>query len=436
MKTRPNHDATRVLMLGWEYPPRFVGGLGKASQGLAHGLADLGLDVVFVLPQFDSRRDGRRLRVIGAHNWNVHHHGSIIPRQAGGRHLLPLAARLSPYANPDPTTPGADLPVGDPRRIYGSELGREVRRFATQAGAIARCAQADVVHAHDWMTFPAAMAIAQREHLPWFVHVHSTEYDRAGSGANPDVAAIEQAACQQATGVFAVSDYTRRIIIERYGVPPERVRVIYNAPDGPIRAAASQPIDRREPWIVFVGRLTFQKGPDHFLRAAADVARWHPQARFILCGTGDMRGRLEQQSHELGIADRVEFRGFVAPRQIDKLLARSSLLVMPSVSEPFGLVALEALRAGTPIIVSRQSGVREVISHSLQADFWDTDKLADQMLAVLRLPTLACQLVDEGRSQLAMLSWHASALGIIEAYARAGIRVPDELGHIGAEATS
>ncbi|HEX7338835.1 MAG TPA: glycosyltransferase family 4 protein [Rhodanobacteraceae bacterium] len=421
----------RVLMLGWEYPPRFTGGLGKASQGIAHGLSDLGLDVLFLLPHFTPRRSGKHLRVAGAREWLLACGARHITPDAGKLQWLDADIHLTPYARPSthlaanatikPTHRPLDRPVQDKNAIYGSDLGHQVKRFADYALTVSDRARADLVHAHDWMTFPAAVAVAERHHLPLFLHVHSTEFDRSGDGANPAIAAIERRACQRATHVFAVSDYTRHVLITHYDVPADKVSVVYNAPDGPLPALPHSDRSRRQPWIVFLGRLTFQKGPDHFLTAAAIAAKHNPKARFLICGSGDMRERLQRQAQDLGVADRVEFRGFLTPGRVDRLLAQASLLVMPSVSEPFGLVALEALRAGTPVIVSRQSGVREVIGHSLQADFWDHAKLADQMLAVLRLPILAEQLVDEGRAQLASLSWDTSAIAIVRGYAQAGI---------------
>lgn len=416
------HGSVRVLMLGWEYPPRYVGGLGKASQGIARGLADLGADVLFVLPRFRKAQGETRLQVSGAQEWLLER--GAAPQGSRMLRWLGMASRLQPYARPSemPAHGGAHTAgTGDAAALYGSDLGCEVLRFAARVAAIADGAQADLVHAHDWMTFPAAMAAADRHGLPLFLHVHSTEYDRSGEGANPDIAAIERIACERADHVFAVSDYTRSLLVARYGIDPDKVSVVYNAPDEDmlpaLAPAASEPPGIRQPWVVFLGRLTFQKGPDHFLRAAAEVARLDPTARFLVCGAGDMLDALKQQTVELGIADRVEFCGFLAPGAVGRLLARSSLLVMPSVSEPFGLVALEALGVGTPVILSRQSGVREVLGHSLQVDFWDHEKLADQILAVLRLPVLARQLVEEGQAQLARLSWNESAQRMVEAYA-------------------
>lgn len=417
-------------MLGWEYPPRFVGGLGKASQGIARGLVDLGADVLFVLPRFRTGQHGAHLRVSGAREWLLDH--GVRPRKSRGPRWLALPASLQPYARPrnEPLHVADVGAPGDASTLYGSGLGREVARFADSAATVAAGADAKLVHAHDWMTFPAAIAAARQQGLPLFLHVHSTEYDRSGEAAHPGIVAIEREACAHAAHVFAVSDYTRGVLVARYGVDPGKVSVVYNAPDAddlppplPFDAGA------RQPWVVFLGRLTFQKGPDHFLRAAAEVARFDPRARFLVCGSGDMLDPLRHLAQELGIAARVEFRGFLAPGAVDRLLARSSLLVMPSVSEPFGLVALEALRAGTPVVLSRQSGVREVLGHSLQVDFWDHAKLADQILAVLRLPVLSRQLVEEGRAQLARLSWDESAQRIAQAYRQvAGLDMDGDAG--------
>ncbi|WP_329741832.1 glycosyltransferase family 4 protein [Dyella sp. A6] len=421
-------DPVRVLMLGWEYPPRFVGGLGKASQGIARGLTDLGAEVLFVLPRFRRSQADTRLQVSGARQWLLDH-GARTMRKSRASQLLGVTARLRPYARPadavaslpahPPAAGGGHETVGDASALYGANLGDEVAHFAERVTAIAGQVSADLVHAHDWMTFPAAMAAAERLRCPLFLHVHSTEYDRSGEGVHPGIAAIEREACQRADHVFAVSDYTRGILVSRYGIEPDKVSVVYNAPDAEdLPSPAPFEPDTRQPWVVFLGRLTFQKGPDHFLRAAAEVARLDAAARFLVCGSGDMLDALKQQVRDLGLAGRVEFRGFLTPGAVDRLLAQSSLLVMPSVSEPFGLVALEALRAGTPVVLSRQSGVREVLGHSLQVDFWDHEKLADQILAVLRLPVLARQLVEEGRAQLARLSWDESAQRVADAYAR------------------
>ena len=415
----------RVLMLGWEYPPRIAGGLGKASQGIARALAQTGVEVLFVLPRYDRVLQAHGLRVAGVAAWlrrprATRNASAAMP---GRLQRLVLDARLRPYlplsAPRHRRVVSTELAEGDAEgdALYGVDLAHEVARYARLVRDLGARVDADVIHAHDWMSFPAALALADARHWPLCVHVHSTEYDRSGAGADARIEAIERVACARAARVFAVSEYTRGVLIERYGIAADKIEVIYNAPDAPaMPACAPVAMAARPPWVVFLGRLAFQKGPDHFLRAAAEAARHQPDARFVVCGSGAMLAQLQQLAIELGVSQRVEFRGFLGARDVARVLAQARLLVMPSVSEPFGLVALEALAAGTPVILSRQSGVREVLSPSLQADFWDHEKLADQMLAVLRWPELAQQMVADGRAQLARLSWDASAQHILAAY--------------------
>lgn len=407
----------RVLMLGWEYPPLFAGGLGKASQGLARGLAACGADVLFVLPSHRTQRESEHLEVVGAREWlrGVRHTGSW---PSGRVDAIRVPVALSPYQRPSYSSNGRDHGSDPLPRLYGGDLGHEVAKFATRVARLASRVKADVVHANDWMSFQAAFAAAAPRRLPVFLHFHSTEYDRSGEAVNPYIADIERTACARATHVFAVSRYTANVIAQRYGVPFEKITVVYNAPDDEDAAEHTPGDDARAPWVVFLGRLTFQKGPDHFLRAAARVAEFNRTARFLVCGSGDMATGLQALARTLGIQNRVEFRGFLRPAAVDRLLVRARVLVMPSVSEPFGLVALEALRGGTPVILSKQSGVREVLGHSLQVDFWDHEKLADQILALLRLPVLSSQLVESGREQLARLSWETAGHIMLDTYAR------------------
>lgn len=302
------------------------------------------------------------------------------------------------------------------KEIYGKNLWSEIEKFCFTVRHLAEAHEVDVVHAHDWMTFPAAFEFQRATGTPVFLHVHATEYDRSGENLNNDVFRIEREGFRRATHIFAVSRYTAGIIERLYGVNKKKISVIYNAPEYDTKELLAKPDTPRNPDVVFLGRLTFQKGPDHFLHAAALVARVNPQARFVICGTGDMMDQLRAQAHHLGIEDQVHFAGFVDPAGVDNILSRSKVLVMPSVSEPFGLVALEAIRCGIPVILSKQSGVREVLRRALQVDFWDVDKLADQINASLNLPDLSRQLVAEGADQIQNLSWDKSASKVIQIY--------------------
>ncbi len=473
---RNRSRSVRVLMLGWEYPPRFAGGLGKACQGLAQAMARQGAQVSFVLPTFPKRIAEASLEVMGAREYLVESGWSFHPtpgigasleknfsgaEYAGGGRIVEIRspAQLSAYgASPEgPATdriwkaldgadPGVTLgPSGNEgvwvktsstvsaearaesaaksnaSEIYGANLWSEIERFVFSVRQLAETQEVDVVHAHDWMTFPAAFEYQRLTGTPVFLHVHATEYDRSGENVHREVFRIEREGFRRADHIFAVSRYTAGIIERLYGVDKHKISVIYNAPDD---SAKERPADEvpepgssdRLDEVIFLGRLTFQKGPDHFLRAAALVAQAHSTARFVFCGTGDLFEPLRRLSHQLGIEDRVHFAGFVNPAAVDEILKRSKVLVMPSVSEPFGLVALEAVHCGIPVVISKQSGVREVMHRALQVDFWDHDKLADQILAALRLPDLSKQLVEEGIEQVQELSWDKSAKKVVESY--------------------
>lgn len=477
----------RALMLGWEYPPRLAGGLGKACQGLSQAMAKQGVQLYFVLPTFPERLSEPRLEVVGAREclieagWQVDLDAAASEPSAtrstfvqqfaeniapGVRiqvtqseaQLFPYGANpseqlsessykvisrmlesefISPGAPGSPSGPGGKDALkrviqkvrvpeygvrqvsdhrGAAKEIYGKNLWSEIEKFCFTVRHLAEAHEVDVVHAHDWMTFPAAFEFQRVTSVPVFLHVHATEYDRSGDNLNNDVFRIEREGFRRATHIFAVSRYTAGIIERLYGVHKKKISVVYNAPEHDSHELLRSPEAPRNPHVVFLGRLTFQKGPDHFLQAAALVARANPKARFIICGTGDMMDSLRAQAHRLGIEAQVDFAGFVEPSGVDEILLRSKVLVMPSVSEPFGLVALEAIRCGIPVILSKQSGVREVLQRALQVDFWDTEKLADQIHAALVMPDLSRQLVEEGIGQIQSLSWEKSAAKVIQTY--------------------
>lgn len=448
-------SSVRVLMLGWEYPPRFAGGLGKACQGLSQAMAKQGAQLFFVLPTFPERISESRLEVVGAREclieagWDPEQE-TRSEESSSGIYVMKSQAQLSPYgAHPESPmpervyrmlhSPGSDpasetfkrekpgspqpasaqkpmAPTSENAEIYGRNLWTEIERFAYSVRHLAETHEVDIVHAHDWMTFPAAFEFHRVTGVPVFLHVHATEYDRSGENLNNDVFRVEREGFRRATHIFAVSRYTAGIVERLYGVSKKKISVVYNAPEEGASEILASPDAPRKQQVVFLGRLTFQKGPDHFLKAAQLVSQTNPQARFILCGTGDMIDKLRDQAHRLGIESKVHFAGFVDPVGVDQILIASKVLVMPSVSEPFGLVALEAIRCGIPVILSKQSGVREVLSRALQVDFWDHERLADQISAALRLKSLAQQLVTEGWEQLSQLSWEKSGAQILETY--------------------
>ena len=303
---------------------------------------------------------------------------------------------------------------------YGSDLLAEVARYALAVGEIARREQFDLIHAHDWMTYPAGLLASRLTGKPLVVHMHATEYDRSGDHPNPRVAAIEREGLQAARLVVPVSHYTAGILKRRYGVDPAKIRVVHNA----VTHREQQRdwhVERTilEPVVLFLGRVTFQKGPDYFLEAAARVVAVEPHVKFVVAGSGDMLPAMIERTAELGLARHVHFTGFLRGKDVERIFALADLYVMPSVSEPFGITPLEALALDTPAIVSRQSGVAEVLAHALKVDFWNVEDLADKILAVLHHPALRAELVANGRTEVARMHWDVSGAQMLAVYREA-----------------
>ncbi|MFH0983643.1 MAG: glycosyltransferase family 4 protein [Planctomycetota bacterium] len=414
-----------VLMLGWEFPPFISGGLGTACYGLTRALNDLGTEVSFVLPRPVDAAYTAPVQV------------SADPRASGPVSVYhraefahvrfwALGAALAPYLRPELRTalqislgtaePPADPPPSD--GPYAGDLFAEVERYARLALGMAGREPFNIIHAHDWMTFPAGVAIAMTTGKPLVVHVHSTEFDRCGDALNERIFQIERRGMAAADAVIAVSHLTKNIIVKRYGIDPARVHVVYNATHsaGPTPDLALPPIGSDERIVLFLGRVTAQKGPDYFLRAAQRVLEVEPNVRFIVAGSGDLIRHVMEQPAELGIADKVVFTGFLQGDDVERVFRLADLYVMPSVSEPFGIAALEALSYDVPVLISKQSGAAEVLKHVLKVDFWDTEKMARKILAVLRHPRLRAALKAHGRLDLRRLSWEAAARQCMDIY--------------------
>jgi glycogen synthase len=307
---------------------------------------------------------------------------------------------------------------GEPH--YGDDLFGEVMRYAERVASWSRGRHPQVVHAHDWMTFPAATRVAHLHGIPMVAHVHSLEQDRSGNGGNHTIMSIEGAGLRAATRVIAVSHYTARMIHQIHGIPLERVDVVHNgAYARPTVNAYRDELKDDRPMVLFLGRVTFQKGPDYFVEAAAKVLEQVPNARFVMAGNGDMLPRLKDRVRELGIESSFAFPGFVRGPDVERLFSTADAYVMPSVSEPFGISALEAMSYDTPVVLSRQSGAAEVLHHALKVDFWDVNKLAGHIVAILRYPELRNSIVDMAREEVRRVHWEAAAAKVKETYARA-----------------
>jgi len=316
--------------------------------------------------------------------------------------------------------PGVDLPLAETAASgahYGEDLFAEVARYAMAATRRVQGQKYDLVHAHDWMTFPAGIEIARRAGAPLMVHVHSLEYDRAGHGADRDIVTVEHQGLQNAARVIAVSYYTRGLIHRLHHTPLDKISVVHNGVyEREIVEAYTQERSSTGPVVLFLGRVTFQKGPEYFVQAAARVLEHVPDAVFVMAGSGDMLPRMKALVEDLGITESFRFPGFVRGAELERTFSTADVYVMPSVSEPFGIAPLEAMSYDRPVIVSKQSGVSEVLRNALKVDFWDVDKMASQIVALLELPELRRVIVERAREEIRHIHWDAAAQKLVPIY--------------------
>jgi glycosyltransferase involved in cell wall biosynthesis len=406
----------RVLMFGWEFPPFNSGGLGVACFGLTRALSKKDIDLVFVMP--------KRLPS-GVPFAKFVSAGIDTVRSESFENLYPFASEyainspVAPYDSSRSYVRREDgLQYENGSLVYGSDLVSEARRYARLGGAIASREPHDFIYAHDWLSFGAGREAKRVSQKPFLAHVHSTEFDRTG-GDNVDqnIYDLERAGMHTADKVITVSGKTKQTVLDRYSVPDHKVHVVWNGiddttapaphPDAVARLSALKKSGYKI--VLFMGRITIQKGPDYFVRSARRVIDRDPNVLFILAGSGDMERQMMHLAASLGIGDKVLFPGFLRGHEQYEAYALADLFVMPSVSEPFGLTALEAMRIGTPVIVSKQSGVAEAVTHALKVDFWDIEKMTDLMLSVLESPKLHSELKKKGIAEASTLTWDRSA---------------------------
>jgi len=436
----------RVLMLGWEFPPFISGGLGTACYGLTKALSDLGTEILFVLPRGAANQRLDKVHVLSAADragsrtrtyWTVDglEHVRLIPvgsmlspyqteaEYAAERHReerAQAATVTEPAAAPraaEPSRPTSLGIMGGPA-IYEGDLFSEVHRYARLVADVARQSDFDVIHAHDWMTYPAGLSVAALTGKPLVVHIHSTEFDRSGTNVNQRVYDIERAGLHGASRVICVSRLTRDIVTSRYGVPEAKCRVVYNAItiNGEPIPHTVERIEKDDKIVLFLGRITMQKGPEYFLAAAKKVLHVMDNVKFVMAGSGDMIRRMIELAAGMGIGHRVTFTGFLRGADLDRVFEMADLYVMPSVSEPFGLAPLEALQHDVPVLISKQSGVSEVLTHALKVDFWDINEMANKVVAVLRHPPLQKTLREHGAFEVRKFHWIDAARSCLETY--------------------
>ncbi|WP_448825995.1 glycosyltransferase family 4 protein [Capnocytophaga bilenii] len=421
----------RVLMFGWEFPPHISGGLGTACLGIAQGLAKNDVEVLFVMPKASGDEDASAAKIINASDVEMLQSTEKIEDFWKHINFMEIGSNLVPYLDPETFARERDayLKAGENReRIsyhnkfqfsgkYGANLMEEVYRYALVAGTVAKNYDFDVIHAHDWLTYSAGMIAKQLSGKPLIVHVHATEYDRGGEyNRNTLVYDIEKRGMEAADVVVTVSNWTRNIVIEKYGIAPDKVITVHNAVDFKTDAVEKEERGIKDKIVTFLGRITLQKGPEYFVEAAAKVLKRVPNARFVMAGSGEKMNPLVRRVAQLGLGTRFHFTGFLRGNDVQRMFRYSDVYVMPSVSEPFGISPLEAMRSGVPTIISKQSGVAEVLDHAIKVDYWDIDALADAIYGVLTYPALSNHMQREGYNEVNELKWENASLKLKQIY--------------------
>ena len=421
----------RVLMFGWEFPPHISGGLGTACLGIAQGLAKNDVEVLFVMPKASGDEDASAAKIINASDVEMLQNTEKIEDFWKHINFMEIGSNLVPYLDPETFAREREayLKAGENKeRIsyhnkfqfsgkYGANLMEEVYRYALVAGTVAKNYDFDVIHAHDWLTYSAGMIAKQLSGKPLIVHVHATEYDRGGEyNRNTLVYDIEKRGMEAADVVVTVSNWTRNIVIEKYGIAPEKVITVHNAVDFKTDAVEKEERGIKDKIVTFLGRITLQKGPEYFVEAAAKVLKRVPNARFVMAGSGEKMNPLVRRVAQLGLGTRFHFTGFLRGNDVQRMFRYSDVYVMPSVSEPFGISPLEAMRSGVPTIISKQSGVAEVLDHAIKVDYWDIDALADAIYGVLTYPALSNHMQREGYNEVNELKWENASLKLKQIY--------------------
>jgi glycogen synthase len=421
----------KVLMFGWEFPPHLSGGLGTACFGLTKGLVHHNVDVTFVLPRLRASVGSSHIRLIGANHVRMKLAARRIKAFKGRLEFLDLDSPILPYLTGEEYTALlAALKLQEKVReieriersipdydLYGTNLMSEIVRYSLIAGVIAHERSFDIIHVHDWMTFLAGMEAKKASGKPLVVHVHSLECDRSGQHINPAICDIERAGMLAADLIIAVSHYTKDSIMKRYGIPGHKIRVVHNAVSREKRLGDFKVARRfNEKVVLFLGRITFQKGPDYFIEAARRVVDSVKNVKFVMAGAGDMFPRMVDKVAFLRLGEYFHFTGFLKGADLERMYAMSDVYVMPSVSEPFGITPLEAMVHNVPVIVSKQSGVAEILDNAIKVDFWDVDGLANSIIRVLTDPSFAKKMADGSGKQLSGIKWELAAEKVLSIY--------------------
>lgn len=413
----------KALMFGWEFPPHILGGLGTASYGLTKGMAlQPDMDITFVMPRPSGDEDQSFAKIIGAC------HTPIVWKDVNWEYVQ---KRLSKYMDPQEYYNMRDNIYADFSYMHTNDLGaidfsgkypenllEEINNYSIMAGVIARTHKYDIIHSHDWLTYPAGLHAKTILGVPLVLHVHATDFDRSRGKVNPQVYAIEKNGMDHADHIICVSELTRRIVIDKYFQDPAKVTTVHNAvePLSPEIEAIKVQKMPKDKIVTFLGRITMQKGPEYFVEAAARVLERSQHVRFVMAGSGDMYERMVWLASERGISDRFHFTGFLRGKQVYEMLKMSDVYVMPSVSEPFGISPLEAMQCGIPTVISKQSGCAEILTNAIKIDYWDVESMANMIHSICTYPALAEYLGREGEREVNEIKWQYAGQKVRDIY--------------------
>lgn len=419
-------------MFGWEFPPHISGGLGTACYGLTKGLYTVGVDeILFVVPKAYGDEDISKIHLIDAGEIEISERIVDYSTFFKKMRFIEVGSALRAYSTPEEYENITEEEKAKTKYMvkssfsgklsfsggYGENLFQEIANYAAVSSIIAYKERFDIIHAHDWVAYPAGIAAKLISGKPLVVHVHATDFDRSGGSVNPGVYEIEKNGMEMADKVIAVSNLTRNIIIEKYGINPDKVVTVHNAVE-PLEDRELMKLKRsiNDKIVTFLGRVTLQKGPEYFIEAAHLVLQKMKNVRFVMAGSGDMLNRMIWRVATLKIGDRFHFTGFLKGDDVHHMFSMSDVYVMPSISEPFGISPLEAMQSNVPVIISRQSGVSEILQHAIKVDFWDTHAMADAIYGILKYNGLKGMFDKNARLEVNNLKWEHAAEKVKEVY--------------------
>lgn len=422
----------KVLMFGWEFPPHISGGLGTACYGLTKGLHAVGeVEIIFVVPKAHGDEDNSVAQLVGANEISLGDKIRDFRAFLKKINFIEIESNLIPYTSPEEYEKLSNQYLAGKKELiltkfggkldfsggYGANLFQEISNYSVVAGNIAKMFDFDVIHAHDWLTYPAGIAAKIVSGKPLVVHVHATDFDRSGGSVNPGVYDIERKGMHMADKVITVSNLTRNIVINNYGVSPQKVETVYNAvePTQTLEYIKAQK-GINDKIVTFLGRVTLQKGPEYFVESAYRVLQKMNNVRFVMAGSGELLNRMINRVAALRIGDRFHFTGFLKGDQVQEMFEMSDVYVMPSISEPFGISPLEAMQSNVPVIISRQSGVSEILHNAIKIDFWDIDAMADAIYGILNYQGLSNYFRQYGKEEVENLKWDNAASKIKDIY--------------------